>query len=108
MLLIGFKNLTTGTGTNENDYSLVTHQQTDIIAGSPTDTTESLTKLYGAMIQKAEKSRAEFIKLEDEMEWREVSNEEFAKIEKKQGKLREDLQILKYDKVIIVEGIILK
>ena len=108
MLLIGFRNLTTGTGTSENDYSLVTHQRTDIIAGSPTDTTESLSKLYNTLIQKAEKSRAELIKLEDEMEWREVSNEEFAKIEKKQDKLREDLQILKYDKVIITEGFILK
>ena len=105
MLLIGFKNLTTGTGTSENDYSLVTHQQTDILA---VGTTEELTESYNKAVAKAEKSRAEVIKLEDEMEWREVSNEEFAKIEKKQGKLREDLQILKYDKVIIVEGIILK
>lgn len=108
MLLIGFRNLTTGTGTSENDYSQVTHQRTDIIAGSPTDTAESLTKLYNAMVQKAVKSRAELLKIEDEMEYREVSNEEFAKIEDKCDKLRADLYILYYDKVIITEGFILK
>ena len=31
MLLIGIKSITTGTGYTEQDYSQVTHQQTDIL-----------------------------------------------------------------------------
>ena len=108
MLLIGLKEITTGTGTSENDYSQVSHQRTDIIAGSPTDTAESLSQLYHAMVSKAEKSRKELDKIDDEMSWREVPNDEYERIEAKCDELRKDLAILKYSRVLIIEGTILK
>lgn len=108
MLLIGFKTITTGTGISENDYSQVSHQRTDIIAGSPTDTTETLSELYHAMVNKAQQSAKELDKISDEMEWRDIPNDEFEILDKKCDELRQDLNILRYDKVIIIDGTILK
>jgi hypothetical protein len=108
MLLIGLKEITTGTGISENDYSSVSHQRTDIIAGSPADTAETLGQLYHAMVRKAKQSERELVEIKDELEWREVSNEEFEEIENRRNLLRADLKILKYDKVLIIDGIILK
>jgi hypothetical protein len=107
MILIGLKNESSSTGSGEGSYS-VTHQRTEIIAGSPNDTAESLAQLYHAMIQKAKDSRSKLDEITEELEWREVSNEEFEQIEKKSNKLRQDLNILKYDRVIILDGVILK
>ena len=108
MLLIGLKEITTSTGTSENDYSQVSHQRTDIIAGSPTDTAETLSQLYHALVSKAEKSYKELDIIDDEMSWRKLSNDEYERIEKKCDELRKDLEILKYSRVLIIEGIILK
>ena len=107
MILIGLKNESSSTGSGENNY-LVTHQRTEIIAGSPNDTAESLAQLYHAMVQNAERSRSKLDEITEELEWREVSNEEFEQIKKKSNKLRQNLNILKYDRVIIVDGVILK
>lgn len=107
MILIGLKNESSSTGSSENNY-LVTHQRTEIIAGSPSDTAESLAQLYHAMIKKAQDSRSKLDEITEELEWREVSNEEFEQIKKNSNKLRQDLNILKYDKVLIIDGVILK
>lgn len=108
MLLIGLKEITTGTGHSEDDYSSVRHQHTDIIAGSPSDTAESLAELYHAMVKKAKTSQKKLEIIEEELEYREISNSEFAIIEEECDLLRKDTKILKYDSVLIVEGIILK
>jgi hypothetical protein len=105
MLLIGLKTQTTGVGRSEHDYSSVTHQRMDIIAGSPTDTTESLSKLYHAMVAKAKDSQKKLQKLEDELEYSNISEAEYDKL---YSAYSSDTKILKYDKVLIIDGIILK
>lgn len=105
MLLIGFKNITSSTGHTENDWGSVTHQRVDIIAGSPTDTKEDLAQLYHAMVKKGEENRKKLAKLEDELEFSNISEEEW---EKTESELLSGIQILKYDRVIIVDGLILK
>lgn len=112
MILIGLIEQTTGTGISEHDYSRVDHQRTDIIAGSPTDTVESLTKLYNEMVQKAEKNRKKISEIRDELDYRpfgsSISNAEFERMQDKIAKLRTDTYILNYKKVLIVEGVVLK
>lgn len=105
MLLIGLKTDTTGIGTYDTDYSSVHHQQTDIIAGSPSDTKKTLSELYHEMVKKAEISRKKLSKIEDELEYSNMSEAEYLR---KTTKLLADIKILKYDRVLIVDGIILK
>ena len=110
MILIGLKNESSSTGSGEDNYS-VAHQRTDIIAGSPSDTAESLSQLYHAMVQKAERSRKALVELEDRIdaeafsEHYEIGAYEYDELS---SKYRKDMQILKYDKVLIIDGVILK
>jgi hypothetical protein len=110
MILIGLINENSSTGSGEYSY-LVTHQRTDVIAGSPTDTAESLAELYHAMVHKAEESRKALIELEDRLDAEafssrcEIGADEYDDL---CGKYRADMRILKYDKILIVEGVILK
>ena len=110
MILIGLTNESSRTGRTEDDYS-VTHQRTDIIAGSPTDTAESLSQLYHAMVQKAEESRRLLVELEDRLDAEEFSSrygigaDEYDELRKKYKK---DMQILNYEKILIIDGVILK
>ena len=105
MLLIGLKSETTGVGHTENDYSSVTHQRMDIIAGSPSDTKEDLAKLYHAMVAKGKDSQKKLVKLEDELEFSDISEAEYDKLS---DAYRKDTSILKYDRVLIIDGLILK
>ncbi len=105
MLLIGLKSETTGVGHSENDYASVTHQRMDIIAGSPADSAESLAQLYHAMVAKGKDSQKKLQKLEDELEYSDISEAEYDKLS---SAYSSDTKILKYDKVLIIDGIILK
>lgn len=105
MLLIGLKTENTGIGTYDTDYTNVSHQRMDIIAGGPNDTKETLSKLYYTMVKKGKESREKLYKLEDEIEYLNITEEEY---ERQTDKLLSDTYILKYDKVLIVDGIILK
>jgi polyhydroxyalkanoate synthesis regulator phasin len=105
MLLIGLKNETTGVGHSENDYSSVTHQRMDIIAGSPQDTTKDIEKLYNDMVAKGKISQKELGKLDDNIEFSDMSEHEYNKLS---SRLLADVKILKYDRVLIIEGTILK
>jgi hypothetical protein len=110
MILIGLISESSRTGRTEDDYS-VEHQRTDIIAGSPSDTVESLAQLYHAMVQKAEESRKALVELEDKLDAEEFSihcgigADEYDELRKKYKK---DMQILNYEKVLIINGAILK
>lgn len=110
MILIGLINESSSTGSGEDNYS-VQHQRTDVIAGSPIDTAESLSELYHAMVKKAEESRKALIELEDRLDAEAFSShcsigaDEYDELS---NKYRQDMRILKYDKVLIIEGIILK
>ena len=106
MILIGLISESSSTGSSENNY-LVEHQRTDIIAGSPSDTAESLSQLYHAMVQKAEESRRLLIELEDKLDAEafEIGADEYYEL---RNKYRKDMQILKYEKVLIIDGVILK
>jgi hypothetical protein len=105
MILIGFKSETTGVGHTEDNYANVTHQRMDIIAGSPTDTKEDLAKLYHAMVTIGEISRKKLAKLEDELEFSDISEAEYERLS---DAYRKDTSILKYDRVLIIDGLILK
>lgn len=110
MILIGLKNESSSTGSGEDNYS-VTHQRTEIIAGSPSDTAESLAQLYHAMVQSAERSRKALIELQDRLDAEafrgscEIGADEYDEL---CSKYRKDMQILKYNKVLIIDGVILK
>ena len=105
MLLIGLKSQTTGVGHTENDLSSVTHQRMDIIAGSPTDDAESLGELYHAMVKKGKESQKKLVKLNDELDYSDITETEYDKLS---DEYRKDTKILKYDTVLIIDGIILK
>jgi hypothetical protein len=105
MLLIGLKSERTSVGTYDNDYSIVSNQRMDIICGSPTDTKETLAQLYHAMVIKGNESRKKLVRLEEELEFSNMSEKEF---DRKSSKLLSDTKILKYDQVLIIDGIILK
>lgn len=105
MLLIGFKNINTSTGNTEDSLGHVNHQKVDIIAGSPSDNMESLSQLYHTMVNKGNESLKKLEKLTRELEYSDMSIEEFEKVE---SELLVHIQILKYYKVIVVEGSVLK
>jgi len=100
MLLIGFKTENTGVGA-----ATVSHQRMNIIAGSPTDTSETLAELYNAMVEKAKESQKKLSKIEDELEFSDMSEDEYLL---QTTELLEDIKILQYDRVLLVDGIILK
>lgn len=105
MILIGLKNINTGVGRTEDDWSSVNHQQLDIIAGSPSDTAETLAELYHAMVEKGKDSQKKWSDLDDNLEFSDISEEEYEKLNSKYSK---ETAILKYERVLIIEGTILK
>jgi Ser-tRNA(Ala) deacylase AlaX len=105
MILIGLKTENTGVGTFDTDYSIVSNQRMDIIAFSPSDTSETLAQLYHAMVKKGERSKEKLIEIQEELEFSDMSEEEY---ERKTTELLADIKILKYERVLIVDGIILK
>lgn len=102
MLLIGIKSITTGTGYTEQDYSQVTHQQTDVLKEGSTD---ELKDYYTKAVAKGKVSQAKYSELADTLEWSNISEKEYDRLATQYIK---DIAILKYDKVLIVEGTVLK
>ena len=98
MILIGIKTITTSTG----DYSSVNHQQTDVLA---IGTTEELTEYYNKAVTKGKISQKKYSKLVDTLEWSNISEKEYDKLSTQYIR---DIAILKYDKVLIIEGKVLK
>jgi len=98
MILIGIKSITTSTG----DYSSVTHQQTDVLAQG---TTEELTESYNKAVTKGKVSQKKYSELADTLEWSNISEKEYDKLSTQYIR---DIAILKYDKVLIIEGKVLK
>lgn len=109
MLLIGLKSETTGVGHTEDNLSSVTHQRMDVIAGGENETIDTLTNLYNDMVKNGEKTKKNILKIQDDIDCDYgMSDEEFDRLEEKIARLRRNTEILKYDKILIVEGIILK
>lgn len=102
MILLGIKSITTGTGYTEQDYSQVTHQQTDVLA---IGTTEELTESYNKAVAKGKQSQKAYSELSDSLEWSNISEKEYDKLSTQYIR---DIAILKYDKVLIIEGTVLK
>ena len=107
MLLIGLKNETTSTGHTEDNWGSVNHQRMDIILGSPKEnwSAEELTKAYHEMVKKGEKSWEKLAKLSEELEFSNMSEEEYERLHLEYSK---DTKILKYDKILIIDGVVLK
>jgi hypothetical protein len=57
------------------------------------------------MVKKAQESRKDLDKLNDELEFSNLSVEEYDRLESKYLK---DISILKFDRIIVVDGFILK
>ena len=102
MILIGIKSITTGTGYTEDNYSQVTHQKTDVLKEG---TTQELTDYYTQAVTKGKISQSKYSELADTLEWSNISEKEYNKLSTKYIK---DIAILKYDKVLIIEGTVLK
>lgn len=98
MILIGIKTINTSTG----DYSSVNHQQTDVLAQG---STEELTESYNKAVAKGKQSQKAYSELSDSLEWSNISEKEYDKLSTQYIK---DIAILKYDKVLIIEGTVLK
>lgn len=105
MLLIGLKTENTGIGTYDTDLASVSHQRMDIIAGSPVDTMEKLSELYNKMVEKGKESQKKLIKLQDELEYSNMSEKEY---ERKVNSFLSDIKILRYNQILIIEGVVLK
>lgn len=111
MLLIGFKNIVSTTARSKDDYSSVAHQKTDIIVGGPQYTSVDLSRIYNTMLEKAKESEKALFELEDKMSDQaeaglcDIGADEYDRLV---HKYIEDMEILNYDIVIIVDGIILK
>jgi uncharacterized protein YpuA (DUF1002 family) len=109
MLLIGLKSETTGVGHGEDNLSSVTHQRMDIIAGGENETIDTLTNLYNDMVKNGEKTKKNILKIQDDIDSDyNMTVDEYERHEEKIARLRRNTEILKYDKILIVEGIILK
>jgi uncharacterized Zn-finger protein len=102
-ILLGIKRNCTGVGNTEDNYSSVEHQQTDVIASD--NSAEELTKLYHAMIKKAEVSKKKLTKLNSEIEFSDMSENEYERL---YCEYSAEIKILKYDKVMVVNGFVLK
>lgn len=103
MLLLGFRTDVKGMGRSENDYSSSYNQVTDIIDSG--DDANVLKIKYDSMVKQAEESRKKLVKLNDELEWSDISEKEYERLS---TKYETDIRILKYEKVIIVDGVVLK
>jgi hypothetical protein len=57
------------------------------------------------MVEKGNKSKKKLAKLYDELEFSNISESEFEKME---NRLLSEIKILEYERIIIVEGLILK
>ena len=101
MLLIGFKTENIGVG-----VATVSHQRMDIIKdGGMLYSKMILSELYNAMVKKAKESQKKLNEIEDELEFSDMSEDEYLL---QTTELLADIKILKYDRVLIVDGIILK
>jgi hypothetical protein len=98
MILIGIKSINTSTG----DYSSVNHQQTDVLAQG---STKELTESYNKAVTKGKVSQKKYSELSDSLEWSNISEKEYDKLSTQYIR---DIAILKYDKVLIIEGTVLK
>jgi len=98
MILLGIKTITTITG----EYSSVNHQQTDVLA---IGNTEELTEYYNKAVTKGKISQKKYSELADTLEWSNISEKEYDKLSTQYIR---DIAILKYDKVLIIEGKVLK
>lgn len=102
MILIGFKEDSTGVGHSESNHSIVQHQRTDVLA---IGTEKDLKRHYETLVKKGQESRLKLIELENNMEFIDMDDREYEKL---YSKYQKDIQILKYDKVLIIEGTVLK
>ena len=101
MLLIGLKTENTGVGT-----ATVSHQRMDIIKdGGDTLYIKMMICEYNAMVKKAKESQKKLSEIEAELEFSDMSEDEYLL---QTTELLADIKILKYDRVLIVDGIILK
>lgn len=98
MILIGIKSINTSTG----DYSSVTHQQTDVLAQG---STKELSESYFKAVVKGKESQKKYSELADSLEWSNITEKEYDKLSTQYIR---DIAILKYDKVLIIEGTVLK
>jgi hypothetical protein len=101
MLLIGFKTENIGVGA-----ATVSHQRMDIIKdGGDTLYIKMMICEYNAMVEKAKESQKKLSKIEDELEFSDMSEDEYLL---QTTELLADIKILQYDRVLLVDGIILK
>lgn len=98
MILLGIKSINTSTG----DYSSVNHQQTDVLAQG---STKELSESYFKAVVKGKESQKKLSELSDNLEWSNISMKEYDKLSTQYIR---DINILKYDKVLIIEGTVLK
>jgi hypothetical protein len=102
MLLIGIKNITSSTGNTEDNLGHVTHQRIDILAEGDAET---LQNLYKEKVRKGEKSKKELVTLMDNLEFSDISEDEY---EETESRLAAEVSILRYERVLVVEGFVLK
>ena len=101
MLLIGFKTENIGVGA-----ATVSHQRMDIIKdGGDTLYIKMMICEYNAMVKKAKESQKKLSEIEAELEFSDMSEDEYLL---QTTELLADIKILKYDRVLIVDGLILK
>jgi hypothetical protein len=102
MLLIGIKNVTTTTGNTEDSLGHVTHQRIDILAEG---NSKILQELYREKVRKGKKSRDELTALIENLEFSGISEDEY---DDTTSRLAEEASILRYEKVLVIEGFVLK
>ena len=101
MLLIGFKTENIGVGA-----ATVSHQRMDIIKdGGDTLYIKMMICEYNAMVKKAKESQKKLSEIEAELEFSDMSEDEYLL---QTTELLADIKILQYDRVLLVDGIILK
>jgi len=103
MLILGIKEEIQSVGTYDIDMHSVGTQRIDIIKIG--NSFNELSDYYNESIKKGEKSKKKLSDLQDELEFSSMSEEEYDKLYDKYAK---DIQILSYNRVIIVDGISLK
>jgi len=103
MLILGFKTITKGLGRTEDDYSSVSHQRCEIITSG--NSQKELEDFYAQAVKKAQESKTKWMVLEDGLEYSDISEKEYERLD---DKYRKETNILKYERVIIVEGTVLK
>ena len=98
-LILGIKQVTSGVGSHEGNHTSVTHQQIDVLVECST-TDGAVTELRDR-IKVAKENRKKLIKMEDDLEWSNMSEKEY---ERKYLKYSKYIDLLKYDKMIVIEG----